>query len=288
MLRQLLAAGMDVARLNFSHGTRPQHGRTIRLLRKLAGEAGASLAILQDLQGPKIRVGRLAAAIRLVEDTEVVLTTRRVRGGDGRIPIPFPGLPRMARRGGRILLRDGSIELQVLESRGREVRCRVVRGGVVGEHQGVNLPGARLRTPSLTSKDAADLRFGLRCGVDYVALSFVCSPGDLRHARRTVRRLGGHVPIVAKLEKAEAIAHLDDIIAESDGVMVARGDLGVELPPEQVPLIQKRIIRLANDKGVPVITATQMLESMVRQERPTRSEERRVGKECRSRWSPYH
>ena len=272
VLRQLLAAGMDIARLNFSHGTRAQHGDTIRLLRKLAGETGASLGILQDLQGPKIRIGRLAAPIRLLEGAEVVLTTRRVLGGDGRIPIPFPGLPRMVRPGGRILLRDGSVELQVIERRAREIRCRVVRGGVVGEHQGVNLPGARLRTHSLTAKDAADLRFGLRCGVDYVALSFVCSAGDLRHARRTVRRLGGRVPIVAKLEKAEAIAHLDDIIAEADGVMVARGDLGVELPPEQVPLIQKRIIRLANDKGVPVITATQMLESMVRQERPTRAE----------------
>ncbi|HYM90417.1 MAG TPA: pyruvate kinase [bacterium] len=272
VLRQLLDAGMDVARLNFSHGTRAAHGRTIRLLRKLAREAGAPLGILQDLQGPKIRVGRLAAPIRLLEGAEVVLTTRRVQGTDGRIPIPFPGLARMVRRGGRILLRDGSIELLALECRGREIRCRVVRGGLLSEHQGVNLPGARFRVPSLTRKDAADLRFGLRCGVDYVALSFVRSANDLHHARRAVRRLGGRVPLVAKLEKAEAIAHLEDIIAAADGVMVARGDLGVELPPEQVPLIQKRIIRRANEQAVPVITATQMLESMVRQERPTRAE----------------
>jgi pyruvate kinase len=272
VLRRLLAAGMDVARLNFSHGTREEHGRTIRLLRKLAAEAGLPLAILQDLQGPKIRVGRLAAPVRLQEGAEVVLTTRRVVGRGSQIPVPFPGLVRVVRPGGRILLRDGTLELQVLSRRGREVRCRVVRGGVLKERQGINLPGARLRGPSLTPKDAIDLRFGLSHGVDYVALSFVRSAADLRHARRAVRRLGRTVPIVAKLEKAEAVRNLDEIIAEADAVMVARGDLGVELPPEEVPLIQKRIITRANERGIPVITATQMLESMVRQARPTRAE----------------
>ncbi|HKV45284.1 MAG TPA: pyruvate kinase [bacterium] len=272
VLRRLLAAGMDVARLNFSHGTREGHGRTIRLLRKLAAEAGVPLAILQDLQGPKIRVGRLAAPVRLQEGAEVVLTTRRVVGRGGQIPVPFPGLVRMVRPGGRILLRDGTLELQVLARGGREVRCRVVRGGVLNERQGVNLPGARLRGPSLTPKDVVDLRFGLGRGVDYVALSFVRSAADLRHARRALRRFGRTVPIVAKLEKADGVLNLDEIIAEADAVMVARGDLGVELPPEQVPLIQKRIIARANERGIPVITATQMLESMVRQERPTRAE----------------
>ncbi len=272
VLRRLLAAGMDVARLNFSHATRAEHGATIRLLRRLAGETGIPLAILQDLQGPKIRVGRLPGPVRLQEGAEVSLTTRRVVGGGDRIPVPFPGLARMVRRGEPILLRDGSMELQVLDSRGSEIRCRVVRGGTLSEHQGVNLPGVRLRVPSLTAKDAADLRFGVRAGVDYVALSFVRSAGDLRHARRVLRRLGRMVPIVAKLEKAEAIARLEEIVVEADAVMVARGDLGVELPPEEVPLIQKRIIRLANARGIPVITATQMLESMVRQERPTRAE----------------
>jgi pyruvate kinase len=178
----------------------------------------------------------------------------------------------MVRRGARIMLRDGNIELAVVEIRGGEILCRVVRGGVLRAHQGVNLPGVRLRVPSLTNKDIVDLRFGLRRGVDYVALSFVRSADDLRRARRVLRRLGRAVPIVAKLEKAEAIANLESIIAEADAVMVARGDLGVELPPEHVPLIQKRIIRLANGRGIPVITATQMLESMVRQERPTRAE----------------
>jgi pyruvate kinase len=270
-LRSLLAAGMDVARFNFSHSTRAEHWTTIRRLRKLAREAGVPIGILQDLQGPKIRVGRLAEPVKLQEGAEVVLTTRAT-GWGGRIPIPFPGLARMVRRGARILLRDGTMELVVLQCRRSEIRCRVIRGGTLGEHQGVNIPGARLRVPSLTPKDGADLRFGLRHGVDYVALSFVRRVGDLRHARRQMRRLGRIVPIVAKLEKAEAIANLEGIIAEADAVMVARGDLGVELPPEQVPLIQKRIIRLANDRGIPVITATQMLESMVRQERPTRAE----------------
>jgi pyruvate kinase len=272
VLRKLLAAGMDVARLNFSHGTRAWHGRLIRRLRTLAGEAGVPLAILQDLQGPKIRVGRLAAPVKLEEGAEVTLTTRSVVGRGPRIPVPFPGFVRMVPRGGRILLKDGTMELVVLQRRGSELRCRVVRGGILGAHQGINLPGVRLRVPSLTAKDIADLRFGLRQGVDYVALSFVRSAADLRHARRVLRRLGRVVPLVAKLEKAEAIANLDGIIAAADAVMVARGDLGVELPPEQVPLIQKRIIRRANEQGIPVITATQMLESMVSQERPTRAE----------------
>ncbi len=272
VLRRLLAAGMDVARLNFSHGTRAEHGRTIRRLRQLAREAGIPLAILQDLQGPKIRVGRLARPVDLGEGAEVVLTTRRVLGAGARIPIVFPRLSRIARRGARILMKDGTIELEVVRVQRPEIVCRVVRGGTLGEHQGVNLPGLRIGGTALTPKDLADLRFGLRHGVDYVALSFVRTPQDLRHARRMLRRLGRTVPLVAKLEKAEAIANLDGIIAEADGVMVARGDLGVELPPEQVPLLQKRIIRRANERGIPVITATQMLESMVHQERPTRAE----------------
>ena len=272
VLRKLIAAGMDVARLNFSHGTHAEHGRTITLLRALAREAGVPLAILQDLQGPKIRVGTLAGPMRLQEDAAVTLTAGRFADAPGRIPVPFPGLARLVRPGARIMLEDGNMELAVVKVRRGEILCRVVRGGVLRSHQGVNLPGVRLRRPSLTRKDVVDLRFGLSRGVDYVALSFVRSADDLRHARRVLRRLGRAVPIVAKLEKAEAIANLASIIAEADAVMVARGDLGVELPPEQVPLTQKRIIRVANGRGVPVITATQMLESMVRQERPTRAE----------------
>ncbi len=272
VLRRLLAAGMDVARLNFSHGTRASHGRMIRRLRQLARDAGVPLAILQDLQGPKIRVGRLARPVNLTDGAEVVLTTRRVVGSGPRIPVAFPRLTRIARRGARILMKDGTIELEVLRVRHPEIRCRVVRGGVLGEHQGVNLPGLRIGGQALTPKDLADLRFGLRHGVDYVALSFVRTAQDLRHARRVLRRLGRAVPLVAKLEKAEAITNLDRIIADADGVMVARGDLGVEMPPEQVPLLQKRIIHRANERGIPVITATQMLESMVHQERPTRAE----------------
>ncbi|MHB8730865.1 MAG: pyruvate kinase [bacterium] len=271
VLRRVIAAGMDVARLNFSHGTRAEHGRTIRLLRRLAREMGVPLAILQDLQGPKIRVGQLVSPIDLKDGATVALTTRRTAGA-GRIPVPFAGLGRAVRRGSRILMKDGTIELVVTGRRGGEILCRVVRGGTLGAHQGVNLPGVRIRSRALTPKDIADLKFGLAHGVDAVALSFVRTAADLRHARRVMRRLGRTVPLVAKLEKAEAITNLGGIVAEADAVMVARGDLGVELPAERVPLLQKRIIRRANARGIPVITATQMLESMVGAERPTRAE----------------
>ena len=279
VLRRLIAAGMNVARLNFSHGTRAEHGRMIRRLRALAREAAVPLAILQDLQGPKIRVGRLPSPVDLKEGATVALTTRRtvpsragqIPGGV-RIPVPFAGLRRAVRRGSRILMKDGTIELVVTGRRGSDILCRVVRGGVLGAHQGVNLPGVRIRARALTPKDIGDLKFGLGRGVDAVALSFVRTAADIRHARRVLRRLGRIVPIVAKLEKAEAITNLEEIVAEADAVMVARGDLGVELPAERVPLLQKRIIRRANAHGIPVITATQMLESMVRSERPTRAE----------------
>jgi pyruvate kinase len=279
VLRRLISAGMNVARLNFSHGTHAEHGRTIKLLRRLAAEAGVPLAILQDLQGPKIRVGALPAPVDLKTGAAVTITPGRdVRAAAGgspgeiRIPVPFPALGRAVRRGSRILMKDGTIELAVTGRRGPDILCRVVRPGTLGAHQGVNLPGVRIRSHSLTVKDIADLRFGLRHGVDAVALSFVRTAGDLRHARRVMHRLGGSVPLIAKLEKAEAIAGLDEVIAEADAVMVARGDLGVELPAERVPLLQKRIIRRANARGIPVITATQMLESMVSAERPTRAE----------------
>ena len=277
VLRRVIAAGMDVARLNFSHGTRAEHGRTIRLLRRLAREAGVPLAILQDLQGPKIRVGRLVSPVDLKDGTTVALTTGRSAGaarggGPVRIPVPFAGLGRAVGRGSRILMKDGTIELVVTGRRGPEILCRVVRGGVLGAHQGVNLPGVRIRARALTAKDVTDLRFGLRHGVDAVALSFVRTAADLRHARRVMARFGRDVPLIAKLEKAEAITNLDEIVAEADAVMVARGDLGVELPAERVPLLQKRIIHRANAQGIPVITATQMLESMVSAERPTRAE----------------
>jgi pyruvate kinase len=295
VLRRLIAAGMNVARLNFSHGTRAEHGRTIRLLRRLARETEAPLAILQDLQGPKIRVGPLPSPIDLKDGATVALTTGRTARGPGRrsrkgrlagggtrsardgwgrdrIPVPFAGLNRAVRRGSRILMKDGTIELVVTGRRGADILCRVVRGGTLGAHQGVNLPGVRIRSRALTRKDIGDLRYGLSRGVDAVALSFVRTAADIRHARRVIRRLGHAVPLVAKLEKAEAITNLDAIVAEADAVMVARGDLGVELPAERVPLLQKRIIRRANARGIPVITATQMLESMVHAERPTRAE----------------
>jgi pyruvate kinase len=272
VLARLIAAGMNVARINFSHGTRTENGRLIARIRRTARRAGVQLAIMQDLQGPKIRVGVFAQPVRLTPGEEVVLTTRPVLGDARRIPVAFPNFTALVRKGQRVLLRDGMIELRVLARARQDVRCRVVEGGVLDSQQGVNLPGVPLSGSSLTRKDIADLRYGLRAGVDFVALSFVRSARDLRSARRLMRRAGRAAPLVSKLERLEAIGNLDEIVAESDAVMVARGDLGVELPPEDVPLLQKRIIRAANERGVPVIVATQMLESMVRDERPTRAE----------------
>lgn len=273
-LEALLQAGVDVVRLNFSHGTPEEHGRTIELVRTLAKRLDRSIAILQDLQGPKIRTGPLAGGrpVELKEGAELTLTTDPVEGTSALVSVTYPDLPRDVRPGDRILLADGTLELRVVEVSGGQIRTVVVKGGSLREHSGINLPGVAVRAPFLTEKDLADLEFGITNGVDYIALSFVRSAEDLQRAREVLKVQGVSIPLVAKLERPEAIDDLEAILTVSDGVMVARGDLGVELGPEKVPMLQKAILRRANEKGVVAITATQMLESMIGSPRPTRAE----------------
>jgi len=265
---------MDVARLNFSHGSHGDHLNCIQLLRATANKLGKTIAILADLQGPKIRTGALAGGVPVMLRTgqDFTITTRKILGDSTRVSTIFLPLPREVHRGDRILLADGLIELRVESIRLKDVNCRVVNGGALGEHKGINLPGVRLRVPALTPKDKADLKFALRQGVDYIAVSFVRRPEDVLLAKRLIRRAGKETPVIAKLEKPEAIENLQGILRVSDGVMVARGDLGVEMNPERVPVVQKNIIARAREFRRPVITATQMLESMTENPRPTRAE----------------
>ena len=274
MIRALIRAGMDVARLNFSHGTHEEHARAAAWVRQAAEEAGRPVALLQDLSGPKIRTGLLRGrrTITLVAGQTLRLTPEQIQGSSRRLSVSYPRLAQDVRKGGRILLSDGLIELRVLATSGGEVETQVVNGGALGEHKGVNLPGARLSIESLTPKDEEDLAFGIRLPVDYVAISFVRKARDVRRVKELLAAQGAAIPVVAKLEKPEAVRNLDSIVAASDGVMVARGDLGVESPLERVPLIQKEIIQKASAARIPVITATQMLESMTQNPRPTRAE----------------
>ncbi len=270
-LREMVEAGMRVARLNFSHGTYDTHAQYLAAVRQASEGLGCSVSVLADLQGPRVRVGVLREPITLQEGSEVWLTEKA--GDPQAIPIDLPRLTEQLPPGARVLLDNGLIELEVLAKEPPRLRCRVVEGGVLSSHKGVNLPDVALDLPSVTDRDRADLEFALSREVDYVALSFVRSADDIRHLRALMKQLGREdVPIIAKLEKPQALAHLDEILAEADAVMVARGDLGVELPLERVPLVQKEIIARANRLGVPVITATEMLESMIEEYRPTRAE----------------
>ena len=282
-LEQLIRAGMNVARVNFSHGTQPEHALVIERIRTTSARLGHAIAILQDLQGPKIRTGTLEGGqpVLLVDGAGVTITTRDVEGNAETISTTYKQLPQDVKEGDRILLDDGLLELRVLGFDATEVECLVVHGGPLKEHKGINLPGVAVSAPALTEKDRDDLKFGVSQGVDYVALSFVRRPEDVLEARALIRQLQVEkvgeraqvsIPLIAKLEKPEAVARLDEILDVVDGVMVARGDLGVEMPPEKVPLIQKRIIAACHDRGLPVITATQMLESMITHPRPTRAE----------------
>ncbi len=266
--------GMDVARLNFSHGTHAEHARRIKRLRSAARKLNRTLCILQDLQGPKIRTGRLKGGepVTLEAGARLTITPRQAAGTASLISTDFPGLAREVEPGARILLSDGRIELRVIAIHADDVECEIVNGGLLAEQQGINLPGAALSIPALTEKDKVDLRFGLEQGVDAVALSFVRSADDIRIAQGLMRKYGKSVPIVAKLEKPQAIERLEEILEVAAGVMIARGDLGVEMPPERVPIIQKRVIQRASVWRKPVITATQMLESMTQNPRPTRAE----------------
>src|SRR6202165_3486643 len=274
MIDRLLRAGMDVARLNFSHGTHEEHAKNISMLRAAAVEHEKPIAILADLQGPKIRTGPLAGGgpVLLRTGQRFVITTARILGDSTRVNTTFTPLPREVHRGDRILLSDGLIELRVEKVSGRNVICEVVNGGALGQNKGINLPGIKLRVPALTPKDRADLIFALKHGADYIAVSFVRRPEDVLLAKQLIRRAGRDAPVISKLEKPEAIENLDAILRAADGVMVARGDLGVEMNPERVPVVQKMIIARAREFRRPVITATQMLESMTENPRPTRAE----------------
>jgi len=274
MIRKLIEAGMDVARLNFSHGTHQEHAQSFAMLREASVKFQKPIAILVDLQGPKIRTGALAGGgtVLLRAGQRFVITTAKVLGDSTRVNTTFHPLPREVKKGDRILLSDGLIELHVEKSNHTEVICQVVNGGVLGEHKGINLPGVKLHVPALTEKDRADLRFAAAHGADYIAVSFVRHPQDIVLAKALVKRTKKSIPVVAKLEKPEAIENLDEILKVSEGVMVARGDLGVEMSPERVPVVQKEIISRAREYRRPVITATQMLESMTENPRPTRAE----------------
>src|SRR6266700_4593726 len=271
----LVRAGLDVARLNFSHGTAAEHARRCAAARAAAKTAGRAVAVMQDLQGPKIRVGSLLGGrpVQLLTGQQLVITTHEIVGTAERISCTYAHLAQDVRAGDRILLDDGRIRLSVLGCSDGSVTARVEEGGPLGEHKGINLPGVAVSAPAVTDKDRADMAFGLQeLGVDYVALSFVRTGEEVRAAHGLMRSLGRTAPVVIKLEKGEAIENLDAILQVADAVMVASGDLGVELAPEQVPMLQKRIIQRANHRGIPVITATQMLESMVTEETPTRAE----------------
>jgi len=274
MIRELLRLGMDVARLNFSHSTHEEHARVIERLRRAAEKEGRTLAILQDLQGPKIRTGRLKSRtpVMLKPGARVTITPRDVPGTSSLISTSYPRLAQDLAPGARILLSDGLIELRVTAIHGEDVEGKVVNGGLLGEHQGINLPGTEVQVPALTEKDKKDLRFGLQHGVDLVAVSFVRRGEDVLAAKRFIGDEGCPTPVIAKLEKPQAIDRLEEILEVADGVMVARGDLGVEVAPEKVPVMQKHIIQRASEWRKPVITATQMLESMVENPRPTRAE----------------
>jgi len=279
-LRALIEAGMDVARLNFSHGTHEEHADRIRILRQLSDEIGKPVSILMDLQGPKLRIGNLQNdAIELKSGENVALSSsenpQNLRKDTVFIPFDVPKLHEVLVPGNHILLDDGQLEFEVTELDGETIYAKVILGGVLKSHKGVNLPGSKLDIPCITPKDLEDLEFGLSIGVDLVAISFVRRAEDILTVRETMRKIISSKPrpsIIAKLERPEAIANLDAIVEATDGVMVARGDLGVEMSPAEVPSVQKAIIKAANQKGKFVITATQMLESMINNPRPTRAE----------------
>jgi pyruvate kinase len=269
VLRRLIDAGMDVARINFSHGTRDEHRAAFETIRRL----GPSVAVMQDLRGPKIRIGEVAGGeVRLAADETLILTPRDVPGENRLIHVTYPDLARDLKAGDGVYVADGIIHLEVERVENDDVRCRVVHGGLLTPHKGVNLPGVKISTPALTAEDREDLALGIELDVDFVALSFVRGAGEVEEARELIQRSGSAARVVAKIEKREALEDLDAVIEAADALMIARGDLGVEIAPEEVPIVQKSIIVECLKRGKPVITATQMLESMTSSERPTRAE----------------
>ena len=272
-IRKMVNAGMNVARLNFSHGSYDEHFNKLKNVKLVAKELGRSIAVLQDISGPKIRVGMISdEPITLKSGEQFVLTSEEIDGDASRVSVNYKAIPALVEKGDVILLADGLLQLEVMDSNQTDVVTQVVVGGELRSHKGVNLPSRTIGINILSDKDRADLRFGLKSGVDLVALSFVRCAEDATEARSIMEEEGVMVPLIAKIEKPEAVANLQEIINVFDGVMVARGDLGVELPFEQLPAIQKKIISMANEACKPVITATQMLETMVEHPRPTRAE----------------
>jgi len=273
-LIKMVEAGMSVARLNFSHGSYEDHARMVSLLREVSKELDAPITLLQDLQGPKIRVGKLENEITLNEGEKLTLVPiSEFKNQPNTVSIDYPYLAEEAEVGAQVLLDDGLLELKVEAIQDKAVICQVIEGGILKSRKGVNLPSINLRLPSMTEKDKKDLDFGISQGVDWVSLSFVRRGEDVAALKQLLAEKGAKdTPVIAKIEKPQAIANLESIINECDGLMVARGDLGVEMKPETVPMLQKRMIRMCNQKGIPVITATQMLDSMIRNPRPTRAE----------------
>ena len=272
-ITELVAAGLDVARLNMSHGDHDAHRAAYQAVRAASDASGRSVGVLVDLQGPKIRLGRFAAGpVTLAAGQEFTITGQDVPGDQNEVSVSYPALAGDVRPGTRLLVDDGRVVLEVTAVRGERVRTRVLVGGPVSDHKGLNLPGVRVSVPALTSKDADDLRWALALRADMIALSFVQGRDDAEPPRKIMDEMGVRLPLIAKVEKPQAVAALDEVIAAFDGIMVARGDLGVEYPLEQVPLVQKRAIKLARQAAKPVIVATQMLESMISAPRPTRAE----------------
>jgi len=273
ILEALIQAGMNVARLNFSHGTHEEHLRKIKTIRQIADRLRRPVAILQDLGGPKIRIGMMKeGGGELKRGKEFCLTNQVVMGDETKATVTYPALPSEVKPGDRILLADGMIELQVLESDGKNIQCQVVVGGLLTSHKGMNFPTGTIRASAFTEKDRKDLLFGIREGVDLLALSYVGKAADLEEVKRFLKKASVDIPVIAKMERKEALENMDEIISNAEGIMVARGDLGVETPIEKIPNVQKRLIRKTNALGKPVITATQMLRSMVDHIQPTRAE----------------
>jgi pyruvate kinase len=273
-IRELVRAGMDVARLNFSHASHAEHARVYSMVREASDECGRAVGILADLQGPKIRLGRFAAGpVEWRTGGEVRVTVEDVAGTHDRVSTTYPGLARDAREGDALFVDDGKVALLVRKVEDSDVVCEVIKGGTVSDHKGLSLPRMNISVPALSTKDLADLEFALRLRVDLIALSFVRSPADLDVVHQMMDQIpGGRLPVIAKLEKPEAVDNLEAIVLAFDGVMVARGDLGVELPLEHVPLVQKRAVQVARENAKPIIVATQMLDSMIGNARPTRAE----------------
>jgi pyruvate kinase len=273
MLEAMIKHGLNMVRLNFSHGTHAEHREVIHRIRQISSQLLTPVAILQDLSGPKIRTGKFAAgSVTLAAGDSFTLTSRDVPGDEREVSMTYANLVRDVEKGDTILLSDGALRLEVKEVTETDIRCEVADGGVLGSSKGINVPGRRLSVPSLTAKDREDLLFGLKEEVDYIALSFVRTAADVRETQRIIAQFGSDAPVIAKIEKQESVENIDEILAVADGIMVARGDLGVETPLESLPLIQKMLIDSANHAGKPVITGTQMMLSMVNAPRPTRAE----------------